>query len=290
MFRAKTTCLGLIAVCLLRTALGGEENPSCNAVDRLGMAKAFEDQIIALHRAGQGIDMKVLARQVDAASGRPIPLPEVPAVTGSFPAIYTNLCRSVLLVGALVQCPNCKRLHGRPASGFVAAPDGIVVTCCHVVTSSNALTLAAMDVDRKLYPVAEVLAADRRKDIAILRVRGLDAPPLRFGAEHPVGADVWVISHPGYHFYLLTRGIVSDLFIEHVDGRPVNRMSVTADFGVGSSGAPVFDSRGEVVGVAVSTQPVKCEPGGSPPYVQMVIRQCLPAEDVVELLRGRRRD
>jgi len=278
---------GLIATCLVRTAICAEECPPGNNFDHVGMAKVFKDQIIALYRTGQAVDAKVLVRQIDEPP-KPVPLPTLPLAAGSFPALYAARCRSVLVVGSLVNCGKCKNLHDRPASGFVVAPDGIVATACHVVTSSNALILAAMDYDRKLYPVTAVLAADRRKDVAIIKVQGLTAPPLRFSAEHSVGSEVWVISHPADHFYLLTRGIVSGLFCEYLGGRPVNRMAITAEFGGGSSGAPVFNSRGEAVAMAISTHPITTEGSKAQPYVQMVIRNCLPAEDIIDLLRGNR--
>ena len=67
----------------------------------------------------------------------------------------------------------------------------------------------------------------------------------------------------------------------------VRRMSVTADFGVGSSGAPIFNDRGGVVGMVATTHPIYVDPKCKQEYAQMIIKNCVTAEAILELVGGK---
>jgi hypothetical protein len=60
---------------------------------------------------------------------------------------------------------------------------------------------------------------------------------------------VRVVSHPGYFFWFFSAGQVGN----HFEESGVDWVNITADFGQGSSGAPVFDELGNVVGQVTST-------------------------------------
>jgi S1-C subfamily serine protease len=83
-------------------------------------------------------------------------------------------------------------------------------------------------------------------------------------ADEPVGNPVSVISHPGQRFYGMTAGIVSRYFALAMHGTSVTRMAITADFAHGSSGAPVFNEFGNVVGMVTCTDSIYRSREGEP--------------------------
>ena len=102
-----------------------------------------------------------------------------------------------------------------------------------------------------------------------------------------VGDPVWVISHPASTFYYLSHGIVGRRFVQSRRGREIELLDITADYARGSSGAPVLDATGAVVGVVRSTRSIYYEEDdGQQKNLQMVFKHCVPARAVKELAAG----
>lgn len=132
-------------------------------------------------------------------------------------------------------------------SGFVIG-GGDVVTCRHVLAgASKALVKTA---DGKVHPVARVLSEDKSADLARLSVAygTTPPPPLDVAAALPEpGEELVVIGSPLGLEQSVTSGIVSAVR----DLRQVGQViQTTAPMSPGSSGSPVVNRRGEVVGVA----------------------------------------
>lgn len=134
-------------------------------------------------------------------------------------------------------------------SGFIVAPN-IVVTNYHVVSDAKRGTLKFVG-DKDIYSISRIVATDPKSDIALLEVNGLNAPPLSLGADEPpqVGDDIYVIGSPKGFEGTFSRGNVSG--IREIDD--VQHLQITAPISEGSSGGPVLNSSGQVVGVAVAT-------------------------------------
>ncbi|MFT5130886.1 MAG: serine protease Do, partial [Rhodothermales bacterium] len=80
-------------------------------------------------------------------------------------------------------------------------------------------------------------------------------------------------------------GIISRYFTLRKAGEQSRRMSITADFAKGSSGAPVINPHGAVAGVVASTTSVYySKKDGVDKNLQMVIKNCIPAQAVLDLL------
>lgn len=240
----------------------------------------------ALYEAGKTAPMETLARQLARAQCS-VRLDEPPKAALTPPQIYEQKKNAVPVVGGLYKCKKCGKWHVSTASGFLVTASGIMLTNYHVIDATNKVAIGAMTYDGKVYVVKEILAASESDDIAVLRLDGSGFPCLRLAAGSRIGDPVWVISHPNKQFYSFTEGMVSGYALQARKGKPALRMSITADFGVGSSGAPVFDGSGAVVGMVAATQPVHAHEDGDHDYAQMVLKQCVPSSSILALFGGR---
>ncbi|WP_224996340.1 serine protease [Cesiribacter sp. SM1] len=197
--------------------------------------------------------------------------------------VYEACKNSVLVIGTLYKCSRCPNDHIRAASGFVISDEGVGVTSYHIfqgnATDERAdIAHVAMDYQGNVYPIKEVLAASKTDDIAIFRFDAgeerLQALPLGTGAS--IGSDVQVIGHPHSMFYSFTKGTVSRLYWREGG----EKMSVTADFAQGSSGGPVLNNKGEVVGVVSATLSLY----NTDNNLQMVSKETIPVKAILSLL------
>ena len=202
--------------------------------------------------------------------------------------IYARCSESVLVLAGAWKCDKCDGWHVTLSTGFVITASGAVVTNYHVVDNKKHVTMVAMTHDGTVLPVKEVLAASAEDDTAILTLAaaGRRFQPVALSTDAPVGSPVSVISHPARRFYTLTRGIVSRYFLVRADEkRAVPRMHITADFARGSSGGPLFNERGAVVGFVKSTASIYYDVSdGKKDSLQMVFKECIPASQVLKLI------
>ncbi len=135
-------------------------------------------------------------------------------------------------------------------SGFVVAP-GLVATCYHVVAGGAEARVKTLD--RVEYPVAEVAAANRALDIALLRVNAMYSAPaleLRSSSDLQVGEVVIAMGSPFGLQGTVTTGIVSAVR-EMGDWGTV--IQTSAPVSPGNSGGPLVDAQGRAVGLVMST-------------------------------------
>src|SRR5262245_31910212 len=124
-----------------------------------------------------------------------------------------------------------------------------VVTNLHVIRGASRVEIKMLDGKGRTYPAAGLIAVDTEGDLALLRV---DMPPERVRAielatELPdEGEPVFVIGNP-----LKLEGSVSDGIVSAVREVPNvgNIIQITAPISHGNSGSPVFNLRGQVLGV-----------------------------------------
>lgn len=133
-------------------------------------------------------------------------------------------------------------------SGFIISPDGKLITNEHVVLNASSITVRLANGDA--FDNVEVLAVDKRRDLVILKIPALELPtvPLGRSANVAVGNPIFAVSNPlGILDNTLSDGIVSG--VRELDGYRVFQISCAIS--KGSSGGPVFNDKGEVIGVAV---------------------------------------
>ncbi len=132
-------------------------------------------------------------------------------------------------------------------SGFLAKSDGTIVTNAHVIAgmSSIQVKLASGEVYRRVY----ILASDETEDIAILRIEAADVPALPLGNSNEVkpGDNVLLIGAPLGLEETVSTGIISNVTRLLEDGPRV--IQTTAPASPGSSGGPLLNTKGEVIGL-----------------------------------------
>jgi serine protease Do len=244
------------------------------------MQKFAEEQI----GSGHAVKAADLVAQLDRgmcevklapAGAGAIPLPELAAQRRA----------AVGVIGGLFKCKKCTNWHVSAASGFFIGASGVFVTCHHVIKSADRETFVVLTGDGRLAAVREVLAADAAADVAIVACEGEGFTAAPLAADAPVGSPVTVFGHPNDHFFSLTQGIISRYFIE-ARPRKTEMLSITADFAKGSSGAPVFDAGGNVIGMVANTQSVYYdEKDGHAENLQMVFKNCVTAKSILRLIK-----
>tara|TARA_A100001388_G_C28699951_1_gene465671 strand:- start:1 stop:849 length:849 start_codon:yes stop_codon:yes gene_type:complete len=229
------------------------------------------------------VDLKKQLNQKHSA----IEIGDNPVSTVSPSKLYDQISKSVLVIGRLYNCGKCSKWHTSTASAFVISRDGIIVTNHHVLENDDGEILGAMDYKGNVYSIEKVLAANEEDDLAILKLRNAELTPMALGKPANVGSDVWVISHPDRKMYMMTKGMVSRYnMIMDKNRKPGRRMSITADYAKGSSGAPVFNRKGQVVGVVSSTNSIYYNVvNGKKENLQMVVKNCIPVESIHQLIK-----
>lgn len=138
-------------------------------------------------------------------------------------------------------------------SGFVIHPDGYIVTNHHVVNKASKIIVSFRD-EKKTYE-ATLIGSDPKTDLALIKVeypRKLSATPL--GDSDILAPGDWVIAigNPFRLGHTATVGIVSAKHRRINAGKPYNYtnfIQTDASINPGNSGGPLFNAKGEVIGV-----------------------------------------
>lgn len=131
-------------------------------------------------------------------------------------------------------------------SGFIISADGFVLTNAHVVEGADEVTVTLSD--RREFK-AKVLGADRRSDVAVLKLDATNLPYLRTGDSSKIRVGEWVLAI-GSPFGLentVTAGIISAKSRDTGDYLPLIQSDVAVN--PGNSGGPLINLRGEVIGI-----------------------------------------
>ena len=225
--------------------------------------------------------------------------------------IFIRRKNSVYIFGKLLKRkPNGNVDFELTGTAFAIDEDGICATNYHVLqdiiqkkeAENNTDSIYfIMTPDKNVFILDKVLAYSQNNDFALFKVNTrlekLQAIP--FGKPARVGATAYCISHPTGYFYYLSKGIVARNVVVtgeqaaagfNPEGKPLIRMEITADYGIGSSGGPILDQYGNLIGIVSSTIAVNSGPVNAiiPGHQQMVIKDAIPVKAITELLRKER--
>ena len=217
--------------------------------------------------------------------------PVAPAAQLDTASVYERSKNSVLCFGNVFKCGKCNKWHSNIAGGFIISEDGLAVTNYHVMDNAKAGAFGAMTIDGKIFPVKEIVASSKADDLAIVRLEGEGFKALPVAEGDAVGAEVTVISNPEGRFYSVSKGIIARYFKKpvphgHSRGPGAARMAITADYAKGSSGSPVLNDNGAVVGVVSTTKSIYySKEDGIKRNLQMVVKSCIPSGSILKLLK-----
>ena len=145
------------------------------------------------------------------------------------------------------------KADGGVGTGFVVAEDGRLATNIHVIRGATEATVVMAN--GKEYTDVEVVVTDEEHDLAILRIPARKLKPLPLGDSSKIkpGEHVVAIGHPLGLGNTVSDGLVSAV---RVISEQLTVVQISAPISPGSSGGPVFNDRGEVIGVStlVATQ------------------------------------
>jgi S1-C subfamily serine protease len=183
-----------------------------------------------------------------ATAASPSPSPSGPPTTAE---IYAALAPSVVTVEALDRATNKVREVG---TGVIANADGIILTALHVVQHAGAIRVIFADGTPS---AATIRAADPAMDIAALTATTLPGVlvPAVLGGGVSIGDDVLAIGNQLGLTSSLTAGVVSglDRKAAGAGGRGLSGLiQFDAAVNPGSSGGPLVNRKGEIVGIVVA--------------------------------------
>ncbi|WPB55066.1 Do family serine endopeptidase [Xylophilus sp. GOD-11R] len=144
------------------------------------------------------------------------------------------------------------RPHAMPTrgegSGFIVSHDGLILTNAHVVKDASEVTVKLTD--RREYR-AKVLGSDAKTDIAVIKIEGKDLPVVSLGKVQDLQVGEWVlaIGSPFGFENTVTAGVVSAKNRALPDDSAVPFIQTDVAVNPGNSGGPLFNARGEVVGI-----------------------------------------
>ena len=133
-------------------------------------------------------------------------------------------------------------------SGFIISPDGYIVTNAHVVDDASEVTVRLSD---KREFIAKVIGSDARTDVSLLKVDATDLPRVAIGDPDKLRVGEWVVAI-GKPFGLentMTAGIVSAKGRDLPQENLVPFIQTDVAINPGNSGGPLFNMKGEVVGI-----------------------------------------
>jgi len=133
-------------------------------------------------------------------------------------------------------------------SGFIVTADGYIMTNAHVV--ANAQDVVVRLTDKREFK-AKVIGSDRRTDVALIKIKANHLPTVSVGDPNKLKVGEWVVAigSPFGFDSTVTKGIVSAVGRSLPDENYTPFIQTDAAVNPGNSGGPLFNLRGEVVGI-----------------------------------------
>ena len=190
--------------------------------------------------------------------------------------IYEQNINSVVAV-------TCKLSNGASAgTGFIISEDGYIVTNHHVIEDAQSVYVNL--VSGKQYK-CEIVGSDAANDIAVLKADAAELKPVSIGksGEVKVGEPVVAIGNAlGELSFSLTGGYVSGINREiTTEGTVINMLQTDLAINSGNSGGPLFNAKGQVIGITTAKYSGTTSSGASIEGIGFAI----PIDDVIGMIR-----
>ena len=231
--------------------------------------EALQEQMVAMSPAATGNSVSGTVAAGDGLSAS---------------QVYAKNVRSVVLIESTVTA----EVYGQTTtgkatgSGFILTENGYVVTNFHVVEGATSVKVVLHN--GKAYPAA-LVGYDSTNDLAVLKVEAQGLSPVTLGSSNAliVGDQVVAIGNPlGELTATLTVGYVSakERTI-NTDGTIINMIQTDAAINSGNSGGPLFNMKGEVVGITTAKYSGASASGATIEGIGFAI----PMDDVVKSIQ-----
>lgn len=253
-FFLKAMCLCL--VCALLGGLGGAAIVSGQMNTRLA---ALEESVQAVEEAEE---KNALADETDGVIAQAAPANTVASGSMSLSGIYALACEQVVGITTEVTYQNFFGQTSSAAvsgSGFILSSDGYILTNYHVIEYAHkgGYTVTVMLHDGTRYE-ASIVGTEESNDIAVLKIDATGLSPAKLGDSDAiaVGDEVHAVGNPlGELEFSMTNGHVSALdrvITTDSNADPISMFQIDAAVNSGNSGGPVYNARGEVIGVVTA--------------------------------------
>ena len=197
--------------------------------------------------------------------------------------VYARNVQSVVLISCEVQTSTFgQSMTGTSTgSGFILTEDGYVVTNAHVVEGAISITVST-HAGQELK--AKLVGSDSTNDVAVLKVEAAGLPAVEIGSSEEliVGDQVVAIGNPlGELTSTMTAGYVSAKNRDvTTDGTTINMIQTDAAINSGNSGGPLFNMKGQVVGITTAKYSGASSSGASIEGIGFAI----PIDDVIGMV------
>jgi serine protease Do len=238
--KARVVYIALLAVAVIGTGVGISQIPAVTQATAAASATAAPPAAAAVQT------LPDFAAIAEANKGAVVNITSssAPKPGASAPEGLENLPEELRrLIPQLPQQPR----QGM-GSGFIVDADGTVLTNAHVVEGADEVRVRL--IDRREFK-GKVVGADKATDIAVVKIEAKGLPVVKLGdpAQIKVGEWVLAIGSPFGFENTVTAGIVSATSRSLPDGTYVPFIQTDAAVNPGNSGGPLFNLKGEVIGI-----------------------------------------
>ena len=242
---------GVLAVCLVAAMVAGGCLITARSVNAVWQ-KNTEKTTLELERKIQELEQKIQEQSGKAS----LPGNAVASTGGMTPAqVYQQNVDSVVAISVTVKTQSFGQvMEGTSSgSGFILTEDGYVVTNYHVVEGGTAISVIMNDGTEL---EAKLMGSDSTNDVAVLKVEAQNLPAVTLGSSSAltVGDMVVAIGNPlGELNSTQTVGYVCGKDREVTTGGTIiNMIQTDAAINPGNSGGPLFNMKGEVIGITTA--------------------------------------
>ena len=245
--RAKVFSIALLAAAVLGVSAGVSHLPHVNAAAPAAVSAPAVSQpaavqtlpdFAAIAEANKGAVVNITSTststaKAEAGAGLPEGLEDLPP---QFRRFFEQ------------QQPQAPRIRQGMGSGFIVDADGTILTNAHVVDGADEVRVRLSD--RREFK-GKVVGQDKATDIAVVKIDAKGLPVVKLGdpAKTRVGEWVLAIGSPFGFENTVTAGIVSATSRSLPDGTYVPFIQTDAAVNPGNSGGPLFNLKGEVIGI-----------------------------------------
>lgn len=251
---------GLIACCLVCAMLGSLGGAVLTGRVMDARVTSLEQDMNALSESVR--QPTVIKQSTGGSAGSVTATGTVYGGAMSAGDIYDMACQQVVGVTTEVTYTNYFGMRSSAAvsgSGFIITADGYILTNYHVIEDAYKADLNVNVImhDGTRYP-AQIVGVEADNDVAVLKIdaSGLNAATLGDSDSMRVGDTVYAVGNPlGELEFSMTTGHVSAKdrsIVTEASGDSITMFQIDAAVNSGNSGGPVYNARGEVVGIVTA--------------------------------------